>query len=176
MLHKCWINVGPVNVGSMLDSNVAPLRIKWLRNSDKVQAGISVFFKEYIGWKMFRAFLRVIWGLVHVFGGYFRGWTSFESEEYPDLKWWDPLAWWDVTGYNCTGRILANVEQMLNQCWTNIGPMFNKCWTTSGLTNDWTVSSTTFRYSCKDAPIRNIDREPTVEICNKLKVRQLFPE
>ena len=41
-----------------------------------MQAGISDFSKEYIGWKIFRVFLRVIWGLFHVFGGYFRGWTS----------------------------------------------------------------------------------------------------
>jgi hypothetical protein len=41
-----------------------------------MQAGISDFLKEYIGWKIFRGFLRVIWGLFHVFGGYFRGRTS----------------------------------------------------------------------------------------------------
>jgi hypothetical protein len=48
--------------------------IRTIKNEviQNMQAGISDFFKEYIGWKIFRGF----WGLFHVFGGYFRGWTS----------------------------------------------------------------------------------------------------
>jgi hypothetical protein len=53
-----------------------------------MQAGISDFFKEYIGWKKFRVFLRVIWGLFMFLGGIFEAGRPRKLRiSSLDLKW-----------------------------------------------------------------------------------------